>query len=76
LYLGGGAERRAVKRDDVFEFVHLSPEYYIRTGNNLTVMWSDVDTYYGLVSLKGNTGQAVPSIDAHRWYFNAISACD
>ncbi|KAH6683958.1 Alpha/Beta hydrolase protein [Halenospora varia] len=60
---------------DGFGFVHVSPEYYIRTGNNVTVRWNDIDTYYGLVSFKGNSGQAIVSVDAHRWYFNAVSAC-
>ncbi|ORY15353.1 Alpha/Beta hydrolase protein [Clohesyomyces aquaticus] len=58
-----------------FGYVHISPEYYIRSGTNVTVKVDDIDTYHGLVSFKGNTGQAVPSVDAHRWYFNAISAC-
>ncbi|KAF2468679.1 alpha/beta-hydrolase [Lindgomyces ingoldianus] len=60
---------------DGFGFVHISPEYFIRSGNNVTVKWDDIDTYFGLVTFKGNTGQAVASIDAHRWYFNAISKC-
>jgi hypothetical protein len=36
---------------------------------------SDINVYHGLVNFKGNTGQAVVSVDAHRWYFNRISAC-
>lgn len=58
-----------------FDFVHLSPEYYISQPTNTTVAVGDINTFLGLVSFKGNTGQAVPSIDAHRWYFNNISAC-
>ena len=59
-------------------FVHISPEYYIRTGNYVPVTASDIDELTGSVNLLGNTLNIGNGFDlnAHGWYFNNISACD
>ncbi len=59
-------------------FVHISPEYYIKTGNGIAVTAADVTELTGSVNFLGNTGnlKSLDDIAAHGWYFNNISACD
>jgi len=59
-------------------FRHISPEYYISTGNEVPVTASDITKLTGSINLFGNTGNigSATDITAHGWYFNNISACD
>lgn len=62
----------------VLGFVHISPEYYIKTGNGVAVTAGDVSELTGSINLFGNTGnlKSLDDLAAHGWYFNNISACD
>ena len=59
-------------------FVHISPEYYISSGNNVPVTANDITELTGSINLAGNTGNLGDGVDiaAHGWYFNKIGACD
>ena len=59
-------------------FVHISPEYYIDTGNYVPVTAADITELTGSINLLGNTGNIGDGVDldAHGWYFNNISSCD
>jgi hypothetical protein len=59
-------------------YVHVSPEYFISSGDNVTVTTSDVAVLEGEVNWQGNTGTGPPSIDdfhAHHWYFEKADGC-
>ena len=59
-------------------YVHVSPEYYITSGNNVTVTTSDIKVLEGEVNWNGNTGTGIPSLtafDAHHWYFEEADGC-
>ncbi|KAI9925423.1 hypothetical protein ASPWEDRAFT_69470 [Aspergillus wentii DTO 134E9] len=59
-------------------YVHVSPEYYITSGNNVTVKTSDIQVYNGDVTFQGNTGTGLPDLtdfSAHHWYFEEADAC-
>ncbi|KAJ9641119.1 hypothetical protein H2199_005787 [Coniosporium tulheliwenetii] len=58
-----------------FGFVHISPEYYISSGNNVPVTANDVAVYEGNINFRGNTGKLFLDTDAHGWYFNKIGDC-
>ncbi|KAJ5223285.1 hypothetical protein N7468_007827 [Penicillium chermesinum] len=58
-----------------FGFSHASPEFWITSDNGVTPTTSDVQEIEGIDSNAGNTGEAIPSIDAHKFYIIAISAC-
>ena len=62
----------------ILGFVHISPEYYISTGNEIPVTANDITELTGSVNFLGNTGNlgSVTDLTAHGWYFNNISACD
>ena len=57
-------------------FVHISPEYYIKSGNNVVPTPNDITKYTGSVNLQGNTGNP-PGLDFsyHGWYFGPVGAC-
>ena len=62
-----------------FGFRHISPEYYIKTGNGVPVTPADIDgPLNGNVNFQGNTGDLdqLSDFDAHGWYFNDVSACN
>ena len=62
----------------LLKFVHISPEYYIKSGNGVPVTAGDITELTGSINLKGNTGNIGNGrdLDAHGWYFNNVSACD
>lgn len=81
---GKGANFRITHKKDpipklpplITGFVHLSPEYYIDTGAKDAVELGDVKgPYEGSVNFMGNTKDLLIDIDAHKWYFNRVSAC-
>ncbi|KAE8378663.1 Alpha/Beta hydrolase protein [Aspergillus bertholletiae] len=54
---------------------HFSPEYFISSGDEVAVTSTDVTEVTGIDSTAGNDGTSGSSVDAHQWYFVAISAC-
>ncbi|KAJ5746109.1 hypothetical protein N7520_011291 [Penicillium odoratum] len=59
-------------------YVHIGPEYWITSGNNVTVTTGDIEVLEGTVNLNGNTGTGVPLISdfpAHHWYFEQADEC-
>ncbi|OJD40793.1 lipase class 3 [Diplodia corticola] len=58
-------------------YVHISPEYYISSANDVAVTANDINTYVGNSNLSGNAqwGLAV-DVAAHLWYFGDVSACE
>lgn len=58
-------------------FVHISPEYYITSGNNVTPTPADITVFTGSNDLRGNAGNNPLdwNLDNHGWYFNKIGAC-
>ncbi|RAH68104.1 lipase family protein [Aspergillus aculeatinus CBS 121060] len=62
----------------IMNYVHISPEYHILSGDNVTVRPQDVAVYEGSVNYAGNTGTGSPSLrglSAHRWYFQLVDGC-
>jgi len=56
-------------------FRHVSPEYWITSGNNEPVTENDIIESTGILNLKGNGGTLVPNADDHSWYFNKVADC-
>lgn len=58
-------------------FVHVSPEYYISSGNTVPPTPADITQYTGSINLQGNTGNNALklTLTAHGFYFNEIGAC-
>lgn len=50
-------------------FSHSSPEYWITSGDNVTVITSDIQVITGIDSTAGNAGTLTSSTSAHNWYF-------
>ncbi|KAL8924995.1 MAG: hypothetical protein Q9172_002424 [Xanthocarpia lactea] len=81
-----GGNYRVTHKDDpvprlppvVLGFVHISPEYYISSPNNVVPTANDITQYSGSVNLMGNSGNNPLKTDlsAHGWYFGPISSCD
>lgn len=65
-----------------FGFVHISPEYYIKTGNGIAVAAGDVTEFSGSINLFGNTGnlKSLDDLAAHGCEFlfskSISSRCD
>ncbi|CAI7615285.1 unnamed protein product [Penicillium manginii] len=58
-----------------FGFSHASPEYWITSGNDVTVTTSDVVEVSGIDSTAGNAGEATPEVEPHNWYIVNIDGC-
>jgi predicted lipase len=59
-------------------YVHVSPEYFITSPNNVTVSVEDVEVLKGEVNFEGNTGTGLPSLEDfsdHHWYFERTDGC-
>ncbi|OKL57345.1 hypothetical protein UA08_07645 [Talaromyces atroroseus] len=78
-----GTNYRVTHTDDIVPkvppellgYAHFSPEYWITSGNDVTVTDADVNEVVGVDSTAGNDGTTDDSVEAHRWYFVHISAC-
>ncbi|KAF2196636.1 alpha/beta-hydrolase [Delitschia confertaspora ATCC 74209] len=54
---------------------HVSPEYYIATGNDVLPSANDVTKYEGINNQLGNEKDTEFDTSAHTWYFGPISSC-
>ncbi|EHA28261.1 lipase [Aspergillus niger ATCC 1015] len=78
-----GSNYRVTHTDDIVPklppellgYHHFSPEYWITSGNDVTVTTSDVTEVVGVDSTAGNDGTLLDSTTAHRWYTIYISEC-
>ncbi|KAJ5489602.1 Lipase [Penicillium diatomitis] len=59
----------------LYGFSHASPEYWITSGDNVTVTTNDVTVVTGVNSLGGNDGTLTSSVAAHNWYIVNIDGC-
>ncbi|RAL03111.1 lipase family protein [Aspergillus ibericus CBS 121593] len=78
-----GGNYRVTHTDDIVPklppkllgYHHFSPEYWITSGNDVTVTVDDVEEIVGIDSTDGNDGTLLDSTTAHRWYTIYISEC-
>lgn len=56
-------------------FSHSSPEYWITSGDNVTVTTTDIQVIQGVDSTNGNAGTTTSSTSAHNWYLEYIDEC-
>jgi hypothetical protein len=59
----------------IMGYAHYTPEYYIGAKNQKAVTLTDILMLDNLTTPKGNEQFQILDVEAHRWYFNAISAC-
>ncbi|OCL14584.1 alpha/beta-hydrolase [Glonium stellatum] len=59
----------------ILGFVHISPEYYISSGNYVPVTPADISVFVGDNETLGNGAHDSVDVDAHDWYFNNITSC-
>lgn len=60
---------------EAFGYAHASPEYWITSGNDVSVTDADIEEIEGVDSSDGNAGESSLSITAHLWYFMSIAGC-
>jgi hypothetical protein len=53
-------------------YAHVSPEYWIKSGNDVPVKASDIEY---LPNNNGDVGNPETDFSAHLWYFNYITEC-
>lgn len=56
-------------------YTHASPEYWITSGDDVTVTTSDITEITGVGSTAGNAGSSGDSVSAHGWYIENIDGC-
>jgi hypothetical protein len=56
-------------------YAHYTPKIYISAKNEKTVTLTDILTLNDSSTSQDNDQFMVLDVEAHRWYFNAISAC-
>ncbi|TID19955.1 gb [Venturia nashicola] len=56
-------------------FAHYTPEIYLAGKNNVKVSLSDIALLDASSVSKGTEQHTIVDVEAHRWYFNKISAC-
>lgn len=59
----------------VMGFAHYIPEVYLSGKNNIKVTLSDILHLDASTTSKGTEQFTIVDVQAHRWYFNNISAC-
>ncbi|KAF7587493.1 hypothetical protein BBP40_007166 [Aspergillus hancockii] len=58
-----------------WQYSTTSPEFWITSGNGVTVPINDVQVIYGIDNKSGNLGTNTSDIAAHNWYFGNMSGC-
>lgn len=59
----------------LFDFEHISPEYWITSPNGAATTVNDVTILEGSKNTDGNAGQGGFNIDSHGWYLGPIGEC-
>lgn len=59
----------------LFDFEHISPEYWITAPSGAVPTVNDVTVLEGSKNKNGNAGQGGFDIASHLWYFGSISEC-
>ncbi len=78
-----GGEYRVTHTDDpvprlppiALNYRHTSPEYWIDEGSDTVVSLNEVQYCPGYSNVQCNGGTKGLDVDAHLWYFEAISGC-
>ena len=56
-------------------YVHVEGQYWITSGNDVTVTTDDITVFTGFSDMEGNGATLTDDTEAHTWYLNAISEC-
>lgn len=60
---------------EILGYRHVSPQYWITSGDKATVGANDVQVSSGTEDRSGNYGAFGISVSNHLWYFNAVASC-